>query len=866
MKRLNSIMSQCALVLAMLLTTNLLMAQVKISGTVKDENGDLLIGANVVIKGTLIGSVVDFNGNFEIPNAPSGEQTLIASFTGYTSQEIAINGSDGGNITQNFTLSGDVMALDAVIVTGTFADRSQKESPISLTRIGSKQLETLSANSQADILRTVPGITAEGGGGEVASNVFVRGMPSGGQYQFTPIQIDGLPVLSSFGLNSSAHDVYFRGDMGFSNLEFVRGGVSTLFGAGSVAGIINYTSKTGSFDPENKVQLEWGSGGRTKMDFLSSGPLSEDLLYSVSGFYRYDEGPLETGLTTKGYQIRANIKKLFNENNSSFTVSGQMIDDKVQFYLPYPLNGDDKSRPTGNDGKEVFTLLTSQATDYSFDTPNGRFESPIGNGVTTKGGYLMLDLQHSFGDDWLISAKTKAARYEHWFNLFLDGDGVHNVPEDQASYLSDRGLPADAQFTYADNGAQLASSDLLFENRILDRERPMEEMVAEINLTKTVDIHTVTVGTFMSDTRAEDNNWISNFVGDFRNAPRVVNIQYDDPATVAEDTAYYSTSGFISGNQTANRYHQSTKIAFYAADQMEFDRFNFDIGFRWERAQGQINRETGVGSNTFENGTVSASDFAVALAGLYKLNTTTNLYANFSKGYFFPELRGVRFSAPGVPQTYETEGTIQSELGIKYGGSKFSTTAALFYVGLNDRRSIDFVNDPNNPNNVIEEVSVQSTQTLGIEVSANYNVAKGANLYGNFTFQDHEFTEFEGNEDFVGNKLRRQPNVMGMVGANYTVGGFDANISANYLGEKYADDANNNKLDPYTIVRLDAGYRFTMGERESLRISASVFNLFDSDGITEGSPRQGSNQTAGAYFVGRPILPRRLFLRATFDF
>jgi hypothetical protein len=46
-----------------------------------------------------------------------------------------------------------------------------------------------------------------------------------------------------------------------------------------------------------------------------------------------------------------------------------------------------------------------------------------------------------------------------------------------------------------------------------------------------------------------------------------------------------------------------------------------------------------------------------------------------------------------------------------------------------------------------------------------------------------------------------------------------------------------------------------------------VFNLFDTDAVTEGSPRQDANQVAnGAFFVGRPVLPRRITARATFTF
>ncbi|MEO0628964.1 MAG: TonB-dependent receptor, partial [Bacteroidota bacterium] len=426
-------------------------------------------------------------------------------------------------------------------------------------------------------------------------------MPSGGQYQFTPLQVDGLPVLSTFGLNSSAHDVYFRNDIGIRNLEFVRGGSSTLFGAGSVAGIINYSSITGTATPDNKVQLEWADGGRVKADFLSSGPLSENTFYAVSGFYRYDDGPLETGMATQGYQIRGNIKRLFNNGESSFTIYGQLINDNVQFYLPYPLANDNgqRERPIGNDGEEIFTLLTSQATDFSFDTPFGRFESPIGNGVSTRGGYLMLDLDHTFGDGWRLSAKAKTASYDHFFNLFLDGDGVNNVPETQADYLSSRDLPSDAVLTYADDGSRLDDGDLLFQNRILDRERPMNELVGEAYVTKSVGRHNISFGTFLANTRADDNNWISNYVGDFRNAPRMVNINYTDSLG---NPVSFSSSGFISGAQTANRYHTSSKVALFVGDEYKGDGFNLDVGLRWEQNTGTIVRETGVGSNTFQRG------------------------------------------------------------------------------------------------------------------------------------------------------------------------------------------------------------------------------------------------------------------------
>ena len=837
-----------------------------LSGTIKDsESSEPLIGAQVYVPSLSTGAVADAQGNFSL-ELPNGSYLIQVSFIGYSTIEQNVEVL-GQSQTLNFDLSEDLFGLDAVVVTATFSERSLFNSPQSVSRLDANLISNLTANSQADILRTVPGIHAEGGGGEVASNVFVRGLPSGGQYQFTPLQVDGLPVLSAFGLNSSAHDVYFRNDIGIQNLEFVRGGVSTLFGAGSVAGIINYTSVTGGIDPKNKVHLEWAEGGRIKTEFLTSGPINDRTFYSFSGFYRYDEGPLDTGLATEGVQLRGNLKTVAKDGNGTFTVSGQYIDDNVQFYLPYPLqnNGGEYSRPTGNDGEEIFTMLTGDATQFSFDTPNGVFETPIENGVVTKGGYLMMDLQRSFGNDWSLSAKAKFANYDHQFNLFLDGDGTHNVPETQADYLADRDLPqADsATFVYVDTGQELASTDLVFENRVLDRDRPMREMVSEINLSKDIGDHTFTIGTFNSYTKAEDNNWIWNFLGDFSNSPRMVGLTYT--ARVTGDASTYSTDGFISGSQTSNRHHAMRKNAIYVADQIVKNNYSLDVGVRYEKATGFITRETGVGSNTFQRGEVEASDFTIAMAGLYKLSQTTNLYLNASRGYFFPEIRSVSFSSPGVPQSYETESIVQAEGGVKYGSTNFSGSFAAYFVTLKDRRTVDFVNDGSG--GVIENIENQDTRTIGVEANANYYLNKQLNLYGNLTYQQHELTKNETDPTLEGNWLRRQPQVMGMVGINYNNDQFDANLSNNFIGKKFANTSNTVELEGYGIVRLDAGYTVDLGPAESLRLGISVFNLLDTEGVTEGSPRQGNAQIGGGeFFVGRPILPRRFFFRATFSF
>lgn len=845
-------------------------SQVTVNGEVKDESGMPVPGANVVIEGTTSGATTDFDGNFTFTTSESGAQTLKVTYVGFQTFTKDINLDN--DVTTEVILKEDSQQLNEVLVTATSTRRSQKETPMSITSVGAKELAEKNTSSQADILRSVPGITAEGSGGEVASNIFVRGLPSGGQYQFNPLQIDGMPVLSTFGLNSSAHDVYFRNDLGMRNLEFVRGGASILYGVGSVAGIINYNSFTGGPRPETVIRTEVATNSRFKADFRTSGQLGgEDskTFYMLTGFHRYDDGPIKTGLPTRGFQLRGNLKH--ETKNGSITFHGQFIDDRVQFYLPFPLEGGSRERPTGNDGSTIYTLQTADAKNLSYRTPNGIYETPIEDGVRTKGGYFMTEFKHNFENDVKMDAKLRYSNYAHQFNFFLDGSGVSGAKavETQQEYLDARGLGG-GDFTYL-NGEALPEDYLLFENRILDRDRPLQEMMADVKFTKSVGVHNITAGTFMSRSDSEDFNVTTSYLSEYSDQPRLVNL-----SGYTQNGLTNAAIGYTNRNVTSN------KIAVFLTDEIKLDRWNFDIGVRYERASGVVENEgtssynvddTGIenidnvvwGNGNYTTGEVDADDFAVALAALYKVNDDMSVYGNFSKGYFFPELRGMQFDSFGNPATYDTEQIIQSEIGLKYGTPKLSGTVAIYNVNLTDRRAITFVNTPDG--GLIEEVDVQDTKTLGAEITWGWNVIENFRFGGSFTYQDHEISKSESDPEFEGNEMRRQPKMLGTLDLNYDNSKLDAGFMYNYLGDKYANDANTIKLDGYGLASLNTGYTFSVGDDlETLRLGVRVFNVFNSQGVTEGSPRLGNNQTDEEFFVGRPVLPTRAFLSATFSF
>ena len=130
------------LLLMVFCTVGLALAQRTITGQVID-NADLpLIGANVVLKGTTVGTVTDFDGNFSL-DVPETGGILVISYTGYSTQETEV----GSSSVMNVTLSEGV-ELGEVVVTGLGIRREKKALGYGVSTISSGDI----ANRQeADI-------------------------------------------------------------------------------------------------------------------------------------------------------------------------------------------------------------------------------------------------------------------------------------------------------------------------------------------------------------------------------------------------------------------------------------------------------------------------------------------------------------------------------------------------------------------------------------------------------------------------------------------------------------------------------------------------------------------------------------------
>ncbi|MEP1142402.1 MAG: TonB-dependent receptor [Henriciella sp.] len=775
--------------------------------------------------------------------------------------------------------------LDKVIVTGTAVDRTAHGTPLSVNTLDDAELRTFAGSgSQADILQQIPGLKPEGGGGEVATNLFVRGLPTPGQLQFTPINYDGITVLSNSGLNSSAIDFFARNDLGIERLEFVKGGVSNLFGVSSTAGVINYISKTGTDEEQGTLQLELSDENRVRGDFAFQGPINDNTFYAVSGFYRYDEGPIFTGQPTEGFALRGNILREFADGSGKFQLFGSYINDRVNFYLPIPLDGSSRERVAGNDGAEVFNTNQAQINGRTVPTPEGLTQFSSDDGFSTVGGTVAAALQKDLGEGWGIDAKIKYSDYDSTSDFFNNGVGPA-APETQAQFTARNNLVGSVVFTDVESGAVLAPTDLVYNSGFNNRDRPTTDGTVEVNLTKEMSVgevdHTFTLGTFIGRAQSTEDTRSVQFLSGFNAIPNLVDVTVGGQQfTVGGITR--GTSGY------AYRDRSAFTRAIYFADQIDAGRWQFDIGARIEEqtienrveingtfpstlattpVPGSPITTLSFGTGQFNDGDATATAWALAGGVLYELNDTVNLYANASRGFFFPQAQGTngQIATVGDIEVFDEEPIVQAEAGAKFRTSRFDGSVAAFYVGLRDRNAVSFVGA-----NLTPTLTATETDTIGIEFDGRFAFNEYLTVFGNVTFQESEYVGGS-NAGILGNSIQRNPDVYGNVGASFDYANFDGTFSWTYNGDTFQDAGNGTPLDAYSFARGELGYSFGVGDdgEDTMRLSVGVWNIFDSQGLAEGNPRAGviqSGLTGGQFFNGRPILPRRVTARLTYDF
>lgn len=247
MKNKYSIFAFCVL-----LFPGLAGAQSIISGTVTDDTGEPLIGANVLIESLVIGASTNIDGNysFQVPAEHVGQTLeLTARYVGFTEQVRSITAAEG-IMTEDFALSVDFLQLDEVVVTGVAEATPRKKLAFTVSQVDSEDITLAPAsNPVASIQGKVAGVAVQAASGAPGASVSVRlrGTTSISEYNGPLYIVDGV-VLGANQVDIDALDI--------ENVEIVKGAAaSSLYGSRAQNGVINITTQRGLATPLNQTRV-----------------------------------------------------------------------------------------------------------------------------------------------------------------------------------------------------------------------------------------------------------------------------------------------------------------------------------------------------------------------------------------------------------------------------------------------------------------------------------------------------------------------------------------------------------------------------------------------------------------------------------
>jgi len=285
-----------------------------VRGVVKDSFlGETVVGANVLIKGTLTGAVTDVDGNFKLL-LDRGEYTLEVSYVGYNTISKDITVADKPI---KFAFYLETVVLEVVSVVGDVA--ISRETPVAFTTILPDKIEERLAGQDIPmLLNKTPGVYAtEQGGGDGDARITIRGFSQ----RNVAVMLDGIPVNDMengwvywsnwFGLDAVTRSIQVQRGLGASKLALP-----------SVGGTMNILTK--GIENNRSISIEQAVDGQGKLTTnlgYTSGQLKGGWSMTLAGAYKNGNGWVDQ-TNVRAWFFFAKIDKQWGKHITSLTGFG----------------------------------------------------------------------------------------------------------------------------------------------------------------------------------------------------------------------------------------------------------------------------------------------------------------------------------------------------------------------------------------------------------------------------------------------------------------------------------------------------------------------------------------------------------------
>lgn len=279
----------------LLCIVNLCTAQNILTVVIKNaDSKESLSGATVLLAGTNNGAIADTNGLAIISSIPNGKQVFSFRFTGFEEHTETLT-FPRSNDTLFVLLEAIGEEIEEVVISSTRSTRTIQNIPTRVELIGGEELEEKGNMKPGDIrmmLNESTGIqTQQVSATSANSSIRIQGLDG----RYTQLLKDGFPLYAGF---SGGLGLLQTPPLDLKQVEVIKGASSTLYGGGSIAGLVNLISKV----PTDERELK----------FLINGTSAGGL--DVNGFYSQKFG--KVGLTVFASR---NTTKAYDPSNTGFT-------------------------------------------------------------------------------------------------------------------------------------------------------------------------------------------------------------------------------------------------------------------------------------------------------------------------------------------------------------------------------------------------------------------------------------------------------------------------------------------------------------------------------------------------------------------
>ncbi|HZK95376.1 MAG TPA: TonB-dependent receptor [Prolixibacteraceae bacterium] len=404
-----------SLVLLMVLMTGMAFAQKKaITGAVTDQTGSPIPGVTVIVKGTSIGVVTDFDGKYTL-SVPADAKVLNFSFVGMVPQDIEI----AGKTTINTMMKSDVVGVEEVVVVG-YGTQQKKTLTGAVATVGDSELRgTPSANAASRMQGRVAGVTIttdNSPGGD--ATVRVRGI--GSVNNNDPLYIiDGVP--SAGGMTSlNSNDI--------ETMTVLKDASSSaIYGVRAANGVIIVTTKRGSAG-KTKISFDARYGIQSNTNQLK---LMNTQQYGDMTWLEFTNAGLkqgDAGWTSQQYGSGAT--PVIPDYIFPTGVSGTI--DESKYSYPSPYNGITKANKTGtNWSNEIFHPAPIQEYNLAMSGGSEKGNYAFSAGYMKQDGVLKMTDYERFSlrsnadakiGDWLQVGESIGATYSDRVLGFTNND------------------------------------------------------------------------------------------------------------------------------------------------------------------------------------------------------------------------------------------------------------------------------------------------------------------------------------------------------------------------------------------------------------------------------------------------------------